>query len=70
MKIIHNMSEIHTCRVCNGKGRLIVKRKGFIRRYIMKCHDCKAATIEAYTPEKAIHEWNTGWVFGGTHIAL
>ena len=64
------MIKIHTCRVCKGKGNLKVKRYGCKKRYFMKCHDCKAATIETYTPDKAIHEWNTGWVFGGTHIAL
>ena len=64
------MKQIKTCSICKGKGNLKVKRHGLKKRYFMKCHDCKAATIETFTPEKAILEWNTGWVFGGTHIAL
>ena len=64
------MNKIRTCRVCHGKGTLKVRRYGFRKRYIMKCHDCKAETIEAYTPEKALLEWNTGWIFGGYHNAL
>ena len=64
------MKQIKTCHVCNGKGTLKVKRKGFSRRNYIKCHDCKAATIETFTHDKAILKWNTGWVFGGTHTAL
>ena len=64
------MNKIHSCRVCHGKGNLKVKRHGFKKRYFIKCHDCKAETIQTYTPQKAILEWNTGWVFGGSHYAL
>ena len=64
------MNKIHTCQVCNGKGTLKVKRNGFIRRYYVKCHDCKASTILTFSPEKALSEWNTGWIFGGNLHAL
>lgn len=58
------------CPVCHGKGRLLVKHKGFIRRYYIECHDCKASTIMTSTPDKARTEWCEGWVFGGKFHAL
>ncbi len=64
------MNLIKTCRVCNGKGNLKVKRHGFRREYSIKCHDCKAETIRYRTPQKAVQEWNDGWIFGGSHYAL
>ena len=54
------MMHIHRCPVCNDKGTLKVKRKGFKREYFIKCPKCKIESSHATSPEKAILFWNNG----------
>ena len=59
------MIKIHRCLVCNGKGKLKVKRKGFKREYFIKCHDCKIESPHVLSPDLAILLWNKGRIFSG-----
>ena len=59
------MIKIHRCHVCNGKGKLKVKRKGFKREYFIKCPNCKNESPHSSFPDLAILLWNNGWIFGG-----
>ena len=59
------MIKIHRCSVCNGKGKLKVKCKGFKREYFIKCPSCKNESPHSLSPDLAILLWNKGWIFSG-----
>ena len=59
------MMQIHDCDVCNSKGKLKVKRKGFKREYFIRCPNCKNESPHSLSPDLAILLWNNGWIFDG-----
>ena len=59
------MMQIRRCHVCNGKGKLKVKRKGFKREYFIRCPKCKNESPHSISSDLAILLWNFGWIFDG-----